>query len=1140
MAKQYFLFDDQNFMVKRLLDQNASGLPYAQRNSLYANQSKFFALGLSPILKTIPKNGLFSSVALYKTDCQTAKDEDVFKICFLYIDFDFKEKDNQEALSFKQMRKDGHDAALVEKYQAEISIIQDVLSGFLGQLPFNLSLSGGGFHVHYLLDEAQGWTLKGLKHLEELGSDILAKQGLKIDEIKDQVINLDAWAGLYKEIVSKLNAALKNSALEADGVNFSPSRLLRDLGFNHLKDPSSPMLIRRIDDVSPFKADIKPLAPIKLNDLLAKHHPPRLPTNPSTHQPTSTPPKDNQVHPLQPPTQSNAREEMSDNDGYYNFKPSQRIYIYGKADQSQLLSFDTLLKRIRSAAHRADLINAGFIISNESDKGVAYNIQASLFEGDFKYQGKPADVGSIFLTIKPKFELKNDVFKFATIEARIRNQVNSRYLESLEGCHWGVFPPRYYVDTSEPLALSESIIDLIENKLDKQLYLYRQELCLIDLSSQHPFQVIDLDDLKLELTKAKWIGAKEKEINFETNSSFLKLAYRALIKYQKLREIKSISSLPMLDEDFQIKAVKGYDQPTKTFIASSSNLDGFRVDLSISQNEMVSKVRDEMAYIYSCFRFPTKTREHFIQILAALLQLFLSSRIRSKPFISIVANDQGRGKTLLAKALSTFITGIKPNIIAYEKNQQTMKDEIIANLNRSSTDSTNDISFIIDNIDSSFGNGFLNSMLTAGESIKMRPKYAASIIEVKIPFSFIGTGNNVRYNADLGRRIFQISLDSSGMGLSSEDYIYEGRAEGNKGRKRALKDDAYLDFLASEHEEAIKSLIKILAYTNAIKPIYSDEINGLKRMASFSDFDCVLETCFIVGKCLGFVNCDVAKLNELDMSGQKNDVEENHLFISTLRTMMVEKIEDFAVMHIREKIKSIVAKSTNLEDSEYKWMSEEEEQNLANTMDDLQILKIINQKHAYNEERLEYLLRNCRGKISNDGFKLEQQVKRSKGKTWYSITKAKETKRASLFDDALGIKQVNQPNHQPTTNPLPTHYQPNYQPTTNPLPTTNPTNPIEQVLSIEETPILSRPEFDNLKTKTNTRLKELGLEMDFLFIDSLPNPSIQITEGQSKTELSYRILLSRINNNLEADQTIKKVIQALYQEDEGKRYLRRA
>ena len=79
-------------------------------------------------------------------------------------------------------------------------------------------------------------------------------------------------------------------------------------------------------------------------------------------------------------------------------------------------------------------------------------------------------------------------------------------------------------------------------------------------------------------------------------------------------------------------------------------------------------------------------------------------------------------------------------------------------------------------------------------------------------------------------------------------------------------------------------------------------------MASFSDFDIVLETCFIVAKCLNFENCDIAKLNELDMSGQKRDVEENHLFISTLKNLMNERSEDFAVMHIREKIESVVAK----------------------------------------------------------------------------------------------------------------------------------------------------------------------------------------------------------------------------------------
>jgi hypothetical protein len=1133
MAKQYFLFDDQNYMVKRLLDQNASGLSHAQQFSLYANQSKFYGLGLSPILKTISKNGLFSSVALYKTDCQTAKDDDVIKICFLYIDLDFKDKDSQEALNFKQMRKDGLDVALVEKYQAEISIIQDVLSGFFGQLPFNLSLSGGGFHAHYLLDDAQGWTQKGVKHLEDLGSDALAKQGLNIEDIKNQVIDLEAWASLYKKIVSKLNEALKDTTLAADGVNFSPSRLLRDLGFKHLKDPSNPMLIKRIDDVSPFKADPNPLAPIKFNSLLAENHPPRIPTNQPTNQPISHPPQNNQVHPLHTPTPTNTSEQTSDNDGYYNFKPSQRISIYGKADQTQIVSFDQLLKMIRNAGQRADLTNRGFITINESDKGVAYNIQASLFEGDFKFQGKPADIGSIFLTIKPKFELKNDVFKFATIEARIRNQVNSRYLESLDGCHWGVFPPRYYVDLSEPLALAESIIDLIENKLDKQIYLYRQELCIIDLSSSYPLQVVDLEDLKLELTKAKWIGAKEKEINFETNSSVLKLAYRALIKSQTIKEIKSISSLPMLDENFQIKTVKGYDQPTRTFIASSSNLDGFKVDLSISQSDMISRVKEEMAYIYSCFRFPTKTKEHFIQILAGLLQLFLSSRIRNKPFISIIANDQGRGKTLLAKALSTFITGIKPNIIAFEKNQQIMKDEIIANLNRSSTDSTNDISFIIDNIDSSFGNGFLNSMLTAGENIKMRPKYASSIIEVKIPFSFIGTGNNIRYNADLGRRIFQITLDSSGMGLSSEDYIYEGRAEGNKGKKRPLKDDTYLDFLASEHEEAIKSLIRILAYTNAMKPNYSDEIKSLKRMASFSDFDTVLDACFIVGKCLGFENCDVAKLNELDMSGQKRDVEENHLFISTLRNIMDEKIEDFALMHIREKIESIVAKSTNLASSEYKWISDEEEQALINAIDDLQVLKIINHKKALNEERLEQLLRNCKGKISNDGFKLETLAKKTKNKTWFSITKAKETKRANLFDDSPNIKQIDQVQQMKQIGQVEQVKQ------------IDQVGQVKQVGQVQQVkPILTTAEAQSLANQVNQTLEQENgkIKIDFISVETSIHPSIKISPVDSNTSYVYPykdFINIHLNQKYkDQDQDILHVIKSLYKHDLGRQYLR--
>jgi hypothetical protein len=406
------------------------------------------------------------------------------------------------------------------------------------------------------------------------------------------------------------------------------------------------------------------------------------------------------------------------------------------------------------------------------------------------------------------------------------------------------------------------------------------------------------------------------------------------------------------------------------------------------------------------------------------------------------------------------------------------------------------------------------------------------MIEARIPFSFIVTGNNMSYSDDTGRRTFQISLETSGYGLANETYRYttlDGKTT------PPLRDNAYLKHLASLHEEGQKTLIRLLAYSHALKDEYQNEIVKLTRMASFSGIDPIVDACFVIAKTLNFTNCDLLNLNNADMEGQTKDIESYDTFISSLQSLLEGESKDFSRTHINLKVKDL------LDPTKAQWRNEADKI----LIDQLESARIIEGGKLASKSQLDRLFNQCRGKKSKAGFTLKKLEKTTGGSAWYSIEKVKITTRPLLYDHQ--VERVEQKVERVERVERVEQFGQMKQ-----IDQVGQVKQIDQVEQMKQVgqvgqaqqvkPILTTAEAQSLANQVNQTLEQENIKIDFVYNETSINPSIKISPVDSNSSHVYpykEFINIHLNQKYkDQDQDILHVIKSLYKHDLGRQYLR--
>jgi hypothetical protein len=606
--------------------------------------NEYQKINLSPVLRRL--NGeLFTSISLHPKSLydsgDTIKDENVSKIAMLFIDLDFI--DDEKKIQFKRLLKEKKYDDLKEIYTPILKNLTSAYMQVMGKKPSYINISGGGFHLIDLLPSSHCWTKEGIDYLK-MNQSSLDISGLKI-------IDKNQWKSIYNEIISQIKKTFTDNTLYLDEKCSNLSRLLRDIGFYHEKDKANPHEIETIkDDDFIEHGEIKSqIIDGLLSEALKKE---ALNTQEKDHR---------------------GDKDHGGEEGYH-FKMNQRVKIYKKNDNKGMLyKIDDLYQALKY-----DELES-FIEKN----GDYYNIQASLYEEDFPpnaEKDRPADKGSLLISIENMGRGVNRYTK-ATLKLQLRNK-EGRFKEALDGASFGVYPSIYTYTKTDPRSFGMIATNVIINKNEKEIYLYNENAYHIDSSGER--KDYEKSSLYDDLTKVLWSDEKGKPIDISTISqATAQIVYNQL--KAKAKKIDRFSLLPVLNDDFQIEHCAGYHANTKSYILppKAHDFKDFKIDESLFNDpkKMGDIIKEEADYIDSLFSFPLKKKEYSLQIIGALLEIFIQDRLANKPFLVIQANEQGRGKTLLAKALSAAIGSIDPTLTPFEQNKATLKDEITSQVN---------------------------------------------------------------------------------------------------------------------------------------------------------------------------------------------------------------------------------------------------------------------------------------------------------------------------------------------------------------------------------------------------------------------------------------------------------------------------
>ncbi len=215
----------------------------------------------------------------------------------------------------------------------------------------------------------------------------------------------------------------------------------------------------------------------------------------------------------------------------------------------------------------------------------------------------------------------------------------------------------------------------------------------------------------------------------------------------RIKELKSVTSLPFMRLDGTLCFEYGYDESTKVFLTQSCFINDTHKRIS------KKKLRKIIKRIFAPFcAFPFAGPVDRGVLLAALLTSAIRVCLPTAPGFLASAPVYGTGKTLLAEAIA-WTTGKPPRIMAWPDKEAEQRKALVSVLRE------NPENLILDNLVGVWNSADLAAILTS-EVFHDRVLGASQMIGVHTRCLLMGTGNNVSVSGDMARRILVITLDS--------------------------------------------------------------------------------------------------------------------------------------------------------------------------------------------------------------------------------------------------------------------------------------------------------------------------------------------------------------------------------------------
>jgi|HubBroStandDraft_1064217.scaffolds.fasta_scaffold27025_2 hypothetical protein len=215
--------------------------------------------------------------------------------------------------------------------------------------------------------------------------------------------------------------------------------------------------------------------------------------------------------------------------------------------------------------------------------------------------------------------------------------------------------------------------------------------------------------------------------------------------WSHIREIRALTTFPVLSSSGELRIREGYDPNSKTFYAGNSLV-------SVPDEPTLDDAKTACTRLLDLVSdFPFAGEAHRSAWLAALLTpLSRFMHDGNVPLIVINANMPGSGKTTLAQIIATIIGGGPVPVMSCEKAEPNRK-ELLSKLRGAPAVA------LIDNITARFGGPNVATLIT-GRSFEDRSLGHLKTLSAPNDTSWTITGNRITLAQDMARRCLHVRL----------------------------------------------------------------------------------------------------------------------------------------------------------------------------------------------------------------------------------------------------------------------------------------------------------------------------------------------------------------------------------------------
>jgi hypothetical protein len=268
-----------------------------------------------------------------------------------------------------------------------------------------------------------------------------------------------------------------------------------------------------------------------------------------------------------------------------------------------------------------------------------------------------------------------------------------------------------------------------------------------------------------------------------------------------LPQLEGISSIPVFSSDGAIQDSAGYDPKTRKIYDPEGTVFPKVLDRPTHADAQAALI--ELLEPFSDFPFVQPF--HRAAVAAAILTVTARSCFDAAPAFPISAPKAGSGKSLIASAIFTLITGNKMICSPFTENVEEWRKRLLV------LALENPAIWVIDNINAPFGNGLIDQVLTTGHFgdrlLGKNESASGTITSVWFP-----NGNNLQYQGDTVRRTVPINVDPE---LENPEY------------RSGFKHPDLIGYITQERPRLIKAALTILrAFVHAGMPKHGKAPKG--------------------------------------------------------------------------------------------------------------------------------------------------------------------------------------------------------------------------------------------------------------------------------------------------------------------------